>query len=51
MCGCPTHVVEAASQLASSAAGFGPLAGVVSAALVGGKFGQLLLRLRASFFR
>jgi len=51
MCGCPTHVVEAASQLATSAGTFGPLLGVVTAALMGGKFGQFLLRLRASFSR
>lgn len=47
MCGCPVHVAQTVSQLAANVQNFGPLAGVASAALMGGKFGGFLLRLRA----
>ena len=49
MCQCPTHIVETASQLASFASSYGPFAGLIPAAILGGKFGQLLLRLVAKF--
>ena len=45
MCGCPVHVVETASQLASSVGVYGPFVGTIFAAVMGGKFGRLLLRL------
>ncbi len=45
MCGCPTHVIETASQLASTLGYYGPTLGTVGAAFIGGRFGRLLLRL------
>ena len=45
MCGCPAHVVETASQLASSLGVYGPFVGTIGAAVMGGRFGRFLLRL------
>ena len=40
MCGCPPHLVEAGAQMAMA----WPVVGTVIAALAGGKFGQIVLR-------
>ena len=40
MCGCPPHLVEAAASVSM----FGPVLGAVVAAVLGGKFGQMVLR-------
>ena len=47
MCGCPTHIVETASQLATVASAYGPFAGLIPVALMGSKFGKWLIELVA----
>jgi hypothetical protein len=44
MCGCPPHLVEVASQAASSWGMLAPFAATVVAALTGGKIGQFFLK-------
>jgi hypothetical protein len=46
MCGCPPHLIEGASQIASQASTMAPFLGTVGAALLGGKLGQFLMKVR-----